>query len=192
MFGGLFFLLKSYIASVGLERIQIIYCFLGIFLTFIPAITFNLIIPSFLGTSRFSHLGPSSTIILLSFFTYAILKHRLMDIHIVLKKGTTYVLLLLLLYAPSFFLVLLTQKIFFRKIDYIFSIILLSIVFIVTISFQKIKPRTERTVEQFFFKNRYDYRETLGKFSKAMVTILDLKSLTKKIIETITLTMGVE
>ena len=47
-------------------------------------------------------------------------------------------------------------------------------------------------MEQLLFKDRYDYRETLGKFSKAMVTILDLKSLSKKIIETITQTMGVE
>jgi signal transduction histidine kinase len=55
-----------------------------------------------------------------------------------------------------------------------------------------IKRGTEKAVEQLFFKNRYDYRETLGKFSKAMVTILDLQSLSKKIIETITQTMGVE
>jgi signal transduction histidine kinase len=58
--------------------------------------------------------------------------------------------------------------------------------------FDKIKPRTEKVVEQFLFKNRYDYRETLGTFSKAMVMILDLKSLSKRIIETITQTMGVE
>ncbi|MGQ9645269.1 MAG: ATP-binding protein [Thermodesulfobacteriota bacterium] len=47
-------------------------------------------------------------------------------------------------------------------------------------------------MEQILFRDKYDYRETLGKFSKAMVTILDLKSLTNKIIETITETMGVE
>ncbi len=47
-------------------------------------------------------------------------------------------------------------------------------------------------VEQVLFKNRYDYRETLGKFSKAMVSILDLQSLSKRIVETITQTMGVE
>jgi len=54
------------------------------------------------------------------------------------------------------------------------------------------KPQTEKAVEQLLFKDKYDYRETLGKFSKAMVTILDLQSLSKRIIETITQTMGVE
>ena len=47
-------------------------------------------------------------------------------------------------------------------------------------------------MEHLLFKGKYDYRETLGKFSKAMVTILDLQSLSKRIIETITQTMGVE
>ncbi|MGZ3749516.1 MAG: ATP-binding protein [Pseudobdellovibrionaceae bacterium] len=47
-------------------------------------------------------------------------------------------------------------------------------------------------MEQFLFKKHYDYRETLGKFSKAMVRILDLQSLSKRAIETITQTMGVE
>jgi signal transduction histidine kinase len=191
MCGGIFFLIKSFKDSVGLERIQIKYCFLGIFLTFIPAITCNLILPS-LGTSRFSHLGPSSTLIMISFFTYSILKHRLMDINIVLKKGTTYVLLMLLLFVPSSVLIFLNQKIFFNKINYPFSAIIFSILLLVAIFFHKMKPGTEKAVEHLLFKDRYNYHETLGKFSKAMVTILDLKSLSKKIIDTVTQTMGVE
>jgi signal transduction histidine kinase len=188
---GIFFLIKSFKNSIGLERIQIKYCFLGIFLTFIPAVTFNLIIP-LLGTSKLSHWGPCSTLIMLSVFTYAILKHRLMDINIVLKKGTTYILLMLLLFVPSFLLVILSQSIFFGKIHYLFSAIIFSILLLVSIFFDRIKPATEKVVEHLLFRDRYDYRETLGNFSKAMVTILDLKSLSKKIIDTITQTMGVE
>jgi signal transduction histidine kinase len=191
MIGGIFFLMKSFRNSTGLARIQIKYCFLGIFLTSFPAITLNLILPS-VGTSRFSHLGPSSTLIMLSFFTYAILKHRLMDINIVFKKGTTYVLLLILLFVPSFLFILLSQKVFFNKISYLFSVVIVALLFLVTILFYRIKGQTEKAVEHLLFKGRYDYRETLGKFSKAMVSILDLQSLSKTIIETITQTMGVE
>jgi signal transduction histidine kinase len=141
------------------------------------------------------HIAPvGNYFISLGLFTlfYAIFKHRLMDINIVLKKGTTYVLLLILLFVPSLILILLSQKIFYQKINFLFSLIIFAILFVVTIFFYKIKPRTEKAIEQFLFKKRYDYRETLGKFSKAMVTILDLQSLSKRIIETITQTMGVE
>ncbi len=69
MAAGIYYLFKSFKNSIGLERIQIKYCFLGTFLTTIPAVTLNVIIPS-LGTSRFSHLGPATTFIMVSFITY--------------------------------------------------------------------------------------------------------------------------
>jgi signal transduction histidine kinase len=171
--------------------LQIKYCFLGMLFTSVFAVTSNLILP-ILGTSKYSSMGPSFTMIMVGFTTYSIVRHRLMDINIVLKKGTTYFLLILLLFIPSCILIVLSQRIFFQEINYLFSGIIFSILLLVTMFFYKMKPRTERAVEQLLFKDRYDYRETLSKFSKAMVTILDLKSLSKKIVETITQTMGVE
>jgi nitrogen-specific signal transduction histidine kinase len=191
MGGGILFLIRSYKRSVGVDRIQIKYCLLGVFLTFIPSITMNLILP-ILGTSRLSNLGPPSTFIMVSFVTYSILKHRLMDINIVLQKGTTYFLLVVLVFLPSSLLLIYGQKLFFDRIDSLFSVLILSVLLLVVILFEKIKERTEKAVVQLFFKDRLDYRETLGKFSRAMVTILDLQSLSKKIVETITQTMGIE
>ena len=188
---GLYFLLRTHRTSAGIYRLQIKYCFAGMLITSLAGLITNILLPA-LWTSKHSGIGPAFTMVMVGFTTYSIVQHRLMDINIVLKKGTTYFLLLLLLYAPSFLLILLTQKVFFRRIDYLFSMILLSILFLVTVFFQRIKPGTERTVEQFLFKDRYDYRETLGKFSRAMVSILDLRSLSQRIIETITQTMGVE
>ena len=191
MGGGILFLIQSYRRSVGLQRTQIKYCFLGIFLTFIPAITLNLILPR-LGTSRLSSLGPSSTLIMVSFITYSIVRHRLMDINIVLQKGTTYLLLTLLLFVPSVGLILYGQQLFFGQVSTLFSILVFSVLVLMGLLFNEIKGRTERVVKHLFFKDRYDYRETLGKLSRAMVSILDLQSLSKNIIETITQTMRVE
>ncbi len=188
---GFVFLISTYRRTIGLERLRVKYCLTGMSVTTLLGLTANLFLPM-AGVSTFNWLGPSFTVIMVCFTTYSIVKHRLMDINIVLKKGTTYALLLVLLYVPAFILILLAQKAFFQKVDTFFSVILLSIFFLVTLFFQKIKPGTERTVEQFLFKHRYDYRETLGRFSKAMVSILDLKSLLQKIIETITQTMKVE
>jgi signal transduction histidine kinase len=130
--------------------------------------------------------------IMVGFTAYSIVQYRLMDINIVLKKGTTYFLLLLLLFVPSAALILISQEFFFKEINYLFSTLILLLLLLVAFFFNKIKPGTERAVEQLLFKNRYDYRETLGKFSRAMVTILDLQSLAKRIIDTITYTMSVE
>jgi signal transduction histidine kinase len=191
VFAGIVSLVKSFRGSLGLERLQIKYCLLGMFVSSILAVFLNVILP-LLGTSRLSNLGPPSTLIMVSFITYSILKHRLMDINIVLKKGTTYFLLLFLLFVPSAILILISQKVFFKGINYLFSAIILLLLLLVAFFFNRIKPQTEKAVEQFLFKDKYDYRETLGKFSKAMVSILDLQSLSKRIVETITQTMGVE
>jgi signal transduction histidine kinase len=188
---GFIFLIKSYKKAVGVERLQIKYCLVGMFLTAGFGVGANLLLPM-TGISRFNWLGPSLTVIYVGFATYSIVRHRLMDINIVLQKGTTYVLLMLLLYIPSFTLIIICQKIYFGKISYFFSIILFFLLFLVTIFFNRIKPQTEKMVEQFLFKNRYDYRDTLGNFSKALVSILDLQSLSGRIFETITQTMGVE
>jgi len=124
--------------------------------------------------------------------SYAIVRHRLLDIQFVLKKGTTYFLLLLLLFVPSFFLILLSQTLFFRRVDSLFSILVFSLLFLVAFLFQKIKPAAERAVEQILFKSRYDYKETLSKFSKALVTILELNPLCSQILENVTEAMGVK
>lgn len=188
---GLWVLVRTHRNAVGTFRLQIIYVFLGMLLTSMAGLFTNLLLPA-LGTSKYSSLGPSSTMIMVGFAAYAIVKHRLMDIHVVLKKGTTYVLLLLLLFLPSFLLVLVSQKVAFGKIDTFFSVFLFLTLFVVTILFARIRPRTEKAVEQLLFRDRYDYRETLSSFSRALVTILDFNALSREIIETVTRTMGIE
>ncbi len=188
---GLLLLIKKYRETAGIERLQVKYCLLGMFFTSSLGVINNLFLPM-AGISKYNWLGPTFTIIMVGFTTYSILKHRLMDINIVLKKGTTYVLLSLLLFVPSLLLIILSQKLFFNQINYLFSAIIFLLLLFVVDLFYRIKPETERAVEQFLFKGRYNYRETLASFSKAMVSILDLQSLSKRIIETITQTMGVE
>lgn len=183
-----YILLRHYKTSGGQTRNQIAYLFIGSAIAFVGGAT-NFF-PNF-GIEIFP-LGfylISAYVLLVS---YAIVKHNLMDIHVIFKKGTTYVLLMLLLFVPSLLLIILSQKLFYGKINYLFTAMMFSVLFLVAVFFHKIKPATESAVEHFLFKDRYNYRETLGKFSRAMVTILDLHSLSKRIIETITQTMGVD
>jgi signal transduction histidine kinase len=188
---GFVLLIKTYRKAFGIERLQVKYCLLGMFFTSALGLINNLFLPM-AGITKFNWLGPTFTVIMLGFTAYSIVRYRLMDINIVLKKGTTYVLLILLLFVPSYLLIIFSQKVFFNQINYLFSAVIFLLLLLVAILFYRIKPQTEKAVEQLLFKNRYDYRETLGKFSKAMVSILDLQSLSKRIVETITQTMGVE
>jgi signal transduction histidine kinase len=183
-----FILIKYFRKSEGQVRNQIKYLlfaaiigFSGGVLTFLP--NFNIKVFPF---------GFYLISIYVVITSYAIVKHRLMDINIVLKKGTTYAVLILVLFVPSSLLIILGQEFFYKEVNYPFFIFILSILLLVAVFFYRVKPGTEKAVEQFLFGCRYDYRETLGKFSRDMVTILDLQALSHRIVETIAQTMGVE
>jgi signal transduction histidine kinase len=188
---GLVFLVKTFKSAFGIGRLQVKYCFLGMFFTSGLGLINNLFLPM-AGVSRFNWLGPSSTVIMVGFTTYSIVRHRLMDINLVFKKGTTYFLLMSLLFVPSFLLILLGQKVFLREMDLPYAIFVFSILLLAAFFFYRIKSRAEKAVEQLLFRKHYVYRQTLGTFGKAMVSILDLKSLSERIVETLTQTMGVE
>jgi signal transduction histidine kinase len=151
----------------------------------------NLFLPM-AGISKFNWLGPSFTVIYAGFATYSIVRHRLMDINIVFTKGTTYIFLLVLLFIPLLLVSVLSQKLFFGKISHLHTLIVFLLLFLAATLFGRMKPGAEKAVEQILFKDRYDYRDTLGQFSKALVSILDLQSLSRRIIDTVTRTMGVE
>ena len=184
-----YLIIGEYSRSAGMRRNQLKFLILGTMLGFSGGVTNYLLVFEMV---LFPPIGNYFISLGLFILYYAIFKHRLMDISIVFKKGTTYGLLMLLLFIPSVLLILLGQKIFLKEISAPFSVFVFLILLLAAILFSKIKPRTEKAVEQLLFKKHYDYRETLGKFRKAMVTILDLQSLSKKAIETITQTMGVE
>ena len=54
------------------------------------------------------------------------------------------------------------------------------------------KVKAERTIEQYIFKNKFDYKKTIGNLSRAMVSILNINELCRKIIVTTTEAMQVK
>jgi len=55
-----------------------------------------------------------------------------------------------------------------------------------------VKVKAERTIEQYIFKNKFDYKKTISDLSKAMVSILNINELCRKIITTTTEAMQVK
>jgi len=181
-------LLKGYKQSSGIERNQIKYVLVASIIGFGGAIT--ILLPVFnINVYPFGYLFVFLNSVVI---TYAIVKHRLMDINIVFKKGVTYAYASLLLLIPLFILVIYGQQVTFKSVNYPFSLFILGAIVIAAYFFPKVKVRAEKTIEQFIFKNKYDYRKTISDLSKAMVTILNTNELCEEIITTTTEAMMVE
>ncbi|MCX5885020.1 MAG: ATP-binding protein [Proteobacteria bacterium] len=124
--------------------------------------------------------------------TYAIVQHRLMDITIVLKKGTIHTILLSFILIPSLAISVFFEKLLLHTINIPLTIII-SLLFLIGIYLApRIKPQVEEVVDRVIFKEKYRYQKTLSDFSKVMVSILDLQLLSQKIIDTLTQEIEIE
>jgi signal transduction histidine kinase len=114
--------------------------------------------------------------------SYAIVKHRLFDIQVVINKGTAYALTLFLGILPVVVIIYFLQRVFPRTIP---ITMVLAFAVVLSFMFQKIFPYSERFVQKRFFKKRLDYYQVLRKFTHDMVSALDLQELLRRFDQTL-------
>ena len=155
--------------------------FVGGSTTFFPVLNINIY--------PFGTLFVSLNALIIS---YSIVKHRLMDIEFVIRKGVIYAYASLLLLIPIFLLTVGAQLYTFQQMNFAFSCFVFLCMIIAAYLFPKVRLQAETNVEQYFFKDKYDYKKTISDLSKAMVSILDINELCRKIISTTTEALKVE
>lgn len=183
---GAIILINKYRLSQGLFRTQlrlIIFGVLsGIFLTIIVTVFFGVLF----GYTNFLSLSPLFLLSSASFTAYAILKHRFLDIRLIVVRSLAYIFLLLFI-AMGYMAILFNFAFFFGRtrptIDTFFGYIgpsILAIFFAVT--FQPLKRFFERVTSRLFYRDRYDATELLWGMSRVMASTLDLHVLTQGIL----------
>lgn len=181
-------LIRGWKGSIGLRRNQILYVLLasiigygGGFTNFPPAFGIDI------------HPYGNYLVPLYIFaMSYAVVEYRLMDIHVLAKKSLAYAIVLLCLSVPTFLAILWAERTYFHTISYPFSLFLLLIFLVVAIVFYvTMIAGGKEAITSLLFKGRYDYYEILADFTQAMVSILDLRELTDKLIRTLSLVMGI-
>jgi signal transduction histidine kinase len=135
--------------------------------------------------------GNFAVVIYPAIMTYAILKYRLMDITIAMEKGLLFLLLALIVALPSYPILLVLQKAHFGHVSTSFSIAMLCLFTIVVWVVGRLKADTQVAIGRRLFKARHDMYETLSAFAQALVTMLDLRSLTQEIVRTLTAVLGI-
>lgn len=84
--------IKKYLKLSGLARIRMQYLFLGVTIFMSSIFIFSVLLPAF-NFPQLNLLGPASSILFVGFVGYAIVRHQLMDIKIIIQKSIIYVLL---------------------------------------------------------------------------------------------------
>jgi two-component system, NtrC family, sensor kinase len=185
---GVFILWKSYRQSTGATRNQLLYVFLATIIGYTGGLT-NF--PLWYNMSFY----PSGNILVsvsVAIFAYAIIKHRLMDITVVIHKGLAYGLFLGLIFVPTYFVILALIHTFTGSMQYLLTGILVGAFSVLAGVVSNLHLIMEKAIGKALFKNRYNAYDTIKNFSNALVRILDLKDLNEKIIMTLSGVMGIE
>ncbi|MCK4554518.1 hypothetical protein KAU19_06210 [Candidatus Parcubacteria bacterium] len=166
-----YLLYSRFKVSAGVRRQQIKYILVGMALSFIGGSTnyflwYNINIPPY------GNIFASSYVIL---GAYAIVRHRLLDIKIVLRKSSVYLTSLstILIFAVS------AQYVFYRFFVKIsvwadFIILILSISF-----FPLMNKYYYRLANKYFFTSLYDTQTVIMKLSDKLRATMDLKKIYK-------------
>jgi signal transduction histidine kinase len=184
----LFLLFHAYRASTGIKRNQLWYLLIAHVIGFGGGST-NF--PLWYDIPIYP-VGNIFASIFIAIEVYAIVRHRLMDISVVMEKGLTYTLLMFLIGMPMYLILLSAQRFYFGSVNYGFSALLLALMVTAAFGLYVAKGKTENAVGRTFFRDRYDRYKTLSEFSRGLVTILDLKHLNEQIVGTLSRVVGVE
>ena len=168
---------EKYRGATGRERAQLKYMLFGVALFVVVSVILGLIVPMLTGAYEFANLTSASTLFFVGFTTYAMVKHRLMDIRLVVLRGATYTVLVaitaLILVVPVVAVRAGLTATLGINADLMFVLAGL----VAVLAFQPLKSLLERTTDGFLHRMTYDPDQLLGRLGTAMSTTLDARVL---------------
>jgi len=166
------YLIKSYKYSIGIQKIQLRYLFFGLLISVFFGITTNLLLP-LLGNSRFSNYGSYATIFFIVFTVYAIIRHRLLDIRLIILRTITYSLVVLLISAAVVGLTLLLPQAL--GIDTTTkTIIAIAVSIFIVLVLDPLKKGIAQATDKIFFKAKVDFQKLLADLGEIINREIDL------------------
>jgi signal transduction histidine kinase len=173
---------RAFRKSRNAERTRFLYVLVSLFFGLFFTILTNLIVPLLTQSYALTIYGPFATVIIGIGFTYAIIRHRLFDIRLVIARSIAYTLLLATLAGLYGFSLFAVTKLFFtgQQISSDQQAAYIVLALILAFTFQPLRRFFERITDRIFFRNRYDSQVVLAALSSLLVSEFDLDKLLKQ------------
>lgn len=166
-------------SAPSIKKWQTIYISIGFFATMAGAITFAILLPS-LGELRFFTLGSQFTIVAIALTAYAIFRHNLLDIRIVIQRSIIYSCLLAIILGVYVLLLSASRVVLDLPTATTTAVsgVLTAILGILGAPF--IKRWFEKVTDHIFFKDKYDYAAALRELSQVLNKSLDAQEIARE------------
>ncbi len=123
---------------------------------------------------------------------YAIVRHRLLDVNLVISRSLVYLVLTTLI-VGSYFLILNLLGQILRATQLVNNPVFLSLFVLILVLFlEPLRRRIQLLVDRVFYKDRPSYRQELEEFSRALTATLDLPRLLDMFLERVSSLMHAE
>jgi hypothetical protein len=170
------------------ERRQMRWALLGVGLFFVVAWLAVTVIPlSLRGSAWFLAVNMMPI-----FFTIAILRGKLWDVDLIIRRTLIYSIITALLTGVYFGSVVLMQSLFRALTGQQSTLAVVISTLVIAALFTPLRNRVQRFVDQRFFRQKYDAQRTLEAFSETMRDEVNLDRMTVELVETVEATMQPE
>ncbi|MBN1190201.1 MAG: HD domain-containing protein [Dehalococcoidales bacterium] len=163
------------------EKIRNQYIIIGIIALFVGGTTDYL--PA-IGIQMYP-LGIIGNIVFCFLATVAMLRHGLMEIRVVLRKGVVYSLSSILIFGIFGSIILVMTTFLQKSISPLSMAITVTAVFLIAALFQPLLTKLQHVVDRWFFRERYDHLQALKRFAQDKEGDLDLNQLSLTLVNTI-------
>jgi len=180
-----FYLVQRYrVLNDPLSRNRVIYLLMGVSL--LVLFSLRSAIPPF-PRYPYEHIGHLGNALVIG---YTIMKHKLLDIKLVVRKGLVYSLISVLV-TSIYLLMLFGLNYLLRGWNTSASLAAIFVMVLLTAwLFNPLRMTIQRFVDRVFYGESYDYRQMVLTFARRMSSVLDLGELAEAMLKPVTKAVG--
>lgn len=173
-----FNLLKAYFSAKGIFKLRILLIFLAISISVLFGSFFNLYL-ILVGNYKYIWVGPYASFVFVVITTFAITKHRLMNITVVVSRAIAETLTILFLGSIYLGSALLYTSYISPKVDLFFIVWTILYGIIVGQVYQKIRLFLQTTTNKTFIQGWYESDKVLKSIAEKLTPVLSIENTTK-------------
>lgn len=185
-----YILALRYHASTGLTRIHTRHLIFAFAVPCALATLTNLAAPLFLKTSSLSKYGPFFTLPLLALIGHSIIRHRLLNVRVVVRRSVVY--LAAFCSAGIVLIALLSLLNVVSHDDHGIPIREMILCFAVAICFTPLKEKIRRAFDRYLYREPYDYQQTVREASQSLRATIQLTLLLDHVVKIVDRTLKPE
>lgn len=173
----LFILTQKFSLLTGFQKLQVRYLFFGVLGAGLGATITSLVIPLFVGSSRFSRYGPLFGFLMVAAIAHSIIRHRLMNIRLVVRRGFVYLVAVSVAGGVFVVFVVVAGRLFEGHPQDVPLGLQVAVALAIALAFQPLKRLLQAGLDRYLYRESYDYQQIIRTASRRIGTTLDLRPL---------------